>query len=98
MPATKVVSSAAIKTIQKSGKDIALRYATTTEAWQRTYLATSEQDKFSAAMEKTDVPSNTATAILVEKPHESQNDRRTHFTTILQDDKGNHIKTEHVAV
>jgi hypothetical protein len=64
MSATKGVSSAAIKTIQKSGKDIALRYATLTEAWQRTYLATSEQDKFSAAMEKTDVPSNTATAIL----------------------------------
>ncbi len=27
-----------------------------------------------------------------EKPHESQNDRRTHFTTVFQDDKGNHIK------
>jgi hypothetical protein len=36
-----------------------------TKAWQRTYLATSEQDRFSAAMEKTDVPSNTATAILM---------------------------------
>ncbi|KAF2245082.1 hypothetical protein BU26DRAFT_490206 [Trematosphaeria pertusa] len=98
MSATKIVSSAAIKTIQKSGKDIALKYATMTEAWQRTYLATSEQNKFSAAIEKTDVPSNTATAILVEKPHESQNDSRTHFTTVLQDDKGNHIKTQHIPV
>lgn len=33
-----------------------------------------------------------------EKPHESQNDSRTHFTTVLQDDKGNHIKTQHIAV
>jgi hypothetical protein len=65
MSATVILSSAAIKTIQKSGKDIALKYATLTETWQRTYLATSEQDKFSAAMEKTDVPSNTATVILV---------------------------------
>jgi hypothetical protein len=66
MSATKILSSTAIKTIQKAGKDIALKYATKTEAWQRTYLATSEQDKFSAAMEKTDVPSNTATVILVQ--------------------------------
>jgi hypothetical protein len=38
MSATKIVSSAAIKTIQKSGKDIALKYATMTEAcppWRR---------------------------------------------------------------
>jgi len=49
---------------RRSGKDIALKYATKTEAWQRTYLATNEQEKFSAAMEKTDVPSNTATIIL----------------------------------
>ncbi|KAF1913101.1 hypothetical protein BDU57DRAFT_541773 [Ampelomyces quisqualis] len=94
MPATKVMSSAAIKTIQKSGKDIRLRYATTTEAWQCTHLATSEQNKFSAAMEKTNVPPNTAIAILVEKPHESQNDNRTRFTAVMQDD----IKTQHVTV
>lgn len=33
-----------------------------------------------------------------EKPHECQNDSRTHFTTVLQDDKGSHIKTQHIAV
>lgn len=65
MSASKVLSSAVIKTIQKSGKDIALKYATMTETWQRTYLAPSEQDKFCDAMEKTDVPSTTAVAILV---------------------------------
>ncbi|KAF1976641.1 hypothetical protein BU23DRAFT_408649, partial [Bimuria novae-zelandiae CBS 107.79] len=52
MSTTKIASSAAIKTIQKSGKDIALKYATMTDAWQRTSLATNVQDKFSAAMEK----------------------------------------------
>jgi len=33
-----------------------------------------------------------------EKPHGGRGDSRTHFTTVLQDDKGNHIKTQHIPV
>ena len=39
MSATDILSSAAIKTIQKSGKDIALKYATKTEACIAVYLS-----------------------------------------------------------
>jgi hypothetical protein len=57
---------------------------------------TSVQEKFSAAVEKIDVPSNTAAVILVETPHESRKDTRTHFTVVLQDNEGKHIKTENI--
>lgn len=33
-----------------------------------------------------------------EKLHESQNGSRTHFTAVFQEDKGNHIKAQHISV
>lgn len=64
MSANKIVSSQLIKTIKNSGKNIKLKYATKTEAWDRTYLAQSVQEDFGKAVEKADVPAGATTAIL----------------------------------
>lgn len=59
-----VVNSALIKQITKNGKNLALKYATQTETWTRTYLAQSVKDDFSRVIEKADVPAKAATATL----------------------------------
>ncbi|OCL11111.1 hypothetical protein AOQ84DRAFT_396452 [Glonium stellatum] len=101
MSANKIVSSQLIKTIKNSGKNIKLKYATKTEAWDRTYLAQSVQEDFGKAVEKADVPAGATTAILArmensEKEHPSSSDSKNHFTTVYEDDSGNHIATKHV--
>jgi hypothetical protein len=64
MPPNRVLSARAIKTVFNKGQEIMVKYATKTEGWERTFLATSVQDDFSNAVEKADVPARAATAIL----------------------------------
>ena len=37
-----------------------------------------------------------ADAMLSEKEHPSSSDSKSHFTTVFEDDNGNHISTKHV--
>lgn len=60
----KVISSSTIKTIVNGGRSITLKYATETETWRRLYLSSDVQEKFTKAMEKTNVPSGATTAIM----------------------------------
>lgn len=60
----KVFNSTLIQQITKNGKTLALKYATQTETWTRTYLAQSVKDDFSETIGKADVPANAASAIL----------------------------------
>lgn len=60
----KVINSTLIKSITKNGNSFALKYATQTETWNRTYLTQSVKDDFSNAIEKADVPANAASATL----------------------------------
>lgn len=64
MPPNKILSSQAIKTVANSGKNIMVKYATKTETWDRSYLASSVQDDFSKAIEKADIPAGATVAIL----------------------------------
>jgi hypothetical protein len=64
MPANKILSSQAIKTVANSGKNITVKYATKTETWDRSYLASNVQDDFSKAIEKADIPAGATVAIL----------------------------------
>lgn len=65
MAPNKIISSQLIKTVANHGKNIKVKYATKTESWDRTFLASSVQEDFSKAIEKTDaIPSGATTAIL----------------------------------
>lgn len=64
MSANKIISSQVIKTVANRGKNIKVKYATKTETWDRSYLASSVQDDFSKAIEKADIPAGATTAIL----------------------------------
>ena len=64
MSANKIISSQLIKTVANSGKNIKVKYATKTDTWDRSYLASSVQDDFSKAIEKTDIPNSATIAIL----------------------------------
>ncbi|OBT39073.1 hypothetical protein VE00_09918 [Pseudogymnoascus sp. WSF 3629] len=96
MPANKILSSQAIKTVANNGKNIMVKYATKTETWDRSYLASSIQDDFSKAVEKADIPAGATVAILAEKEHPSSSDSKSHFTTVFEDKDGNHVSTKHV--
>ncbi|KAK0627074.1 hypothetical protein B0T14DRAFT_562920 [Immersiella caudata] len=93
---SKVISSSTIKTIVNGGRSITLKYATETDTWKRYYLSVDVQEKFTKAMEKTDVPTGATTAIMTETEHPSNKDAYPHYTTVYQDDSGNHITTKHV--
>lgn len=60
----KIISSALIKNITKNGKNLTLKYATKTDTWNRPVLAQSVKNDFSKAIEKANVPTDAATAIL----------------------------------
>jgi len=64
MATNKIIASQLIKNINKAGKDIAVKYATKTEAWDRTFLAPQVQEQFTKVIEKANVPSNATTAVL----------------------------------
>ena len=65
MTPNKIISSQLIRTVANHGKNIKVKYATKTESWDRTFLASSVQEDFSKAIEKTDdIPSGATTAIL----------------------------------
>lgn len=60
----KVISSAAIKTVQKGSKSLNIRYATQTDAWKRLLLAESVQKDFVDAVESSKVPERAEIAIM----------------------------------
>lgn len=60
----KIISSALVKNITKNGKNLTLKYATKTDKWTRPVLAQSVKNDFSKAVEKANVPTDAATAIL----------------------------------
>ncbi|KAK7180432.1 uncharacterized protein CC84DRAFT_1191782 [Paraphaeosphaeria sporulosa] len=80
MSYNKVISSKVIKTVNAGGKAIQ-----------------GVQDEFCEALKKAgDVPAGAAIAILDEKEYPSEIDSKSHFTTVFEDSKGNHITTKHV--
>ncbi|KAK2052406.1 hypothetical protein LY76DRAFT_555751 [Colletotrichum caudatum] len=94
--ANKVISSSTIKTIMNGGRSITVKYATQTDSWTRYHLATDVQEKFSKAMETADVPAGATTAIMTETEHPSKKDSYPHYTTVYQNEEGEHITTKHV--
>ncbi|KAI1163242.1 hypothetical protein F5B18DRAFT_322741 [Nemania serpens] len=86
-----------IKTISRDGWTIALKYATKTDAWNRSYLSPDVEDKFVKGVEnKAYIPSNVTEIIMAETDHESPADKRTHFTAQAKNDKGEHVETMHI--
>ncbi|PVH70712.1 hypothetical protein DL98DRAFT_597580 [Cadophora sp. DSE1049] len=96
MSANKIIASQVIKTVANRGKHITVKFATKTETWDRSYLASSVQDDFSKAIEKADIPAGATVAVLAEKEHPSSSDSKSHFTTVFEDDDGKHVSTKHV--
>ncbi|KKZ68774.1 hypothetical protein EMCG_05621 [[Emmonsia] crescens] len=93
-----IISTLFIKTIVKDGKDyLHLKCASKTNVWTRILLGRNVQDSFVTSMQKaTEVPERAHSAILAETEHPSERDSKDHFTTIFQDEDGNHITTKHV--
>lgn len=60
----KVISSAAIKTVQKGSKSLSIKYATQTDAWKRLFLAEDVQKKFADTVESSSVPEKAEIAIM----------------------------------
>lgn len=61
MVANKIISGQFIKIIHRT---IEIKFATRTEAWERTYLAKRVQHSFGKAIESADIPAKATTAIL----------------------------------
>nr|KMM70900.1 hypothetical protein CPAG_07209 [Coccidioides posadasii RMSCC 3488] len=93
-----ILNSLLIKTIVKNGKNLDVKYATRTTAWARLLLAKNVQQDFVKAIEKADVPEGAANSNnkISENEHPSESDSKDHFTTVYEDDNGNHITTKHV--
>lgn len=60
----QVISSAAIKTIQKGSKSLSIKYATQTDAWKRLFLAENVQKDFADTVENSNVPEKADVAIM----------------------------------
>jgi len=60
----KIIAAQHIKTVFNSGSTIAVKYATKTEAWNRTYLDKKVQDDFGKAVEETEVPAGATVVVL----------------------------------
>ncbi|EDN08735.1 hypothetical protein I7I51_00385 [Histoplasma capsulatum] len=98
---SNILNSLLIKTIVKNGKNLDVKYATRTTAWARLLLAKNVQQDFVKAIEKADVPEGAASATLAnnkisETEHPSESDSKDHFTTVYEDENGDHITTKHV--
>ncbi|EEH22250.1 hypothetical protein PABG_04461 [Paracoccidioides brasiliensis Pb03] len=93
-----ILNSLLIKTIVKNGKNLDVKYATRTTAWARLLLAKNVQQDFVKAIEKADVPEGAASAnpSISETEHPSESDSKDHFTTVYEDENGDHITTKHV--
>ncbi|KAG4438607.1 hypothetical protein IFR05_005931 [Cadophora sp. M221] len=64
MSANKIIPNQFVKTVANRGKTIEVKFATKTETWDRSYLASGVQDDFSKAIEKADIPAGATVAVL----------------------------------
>ncbi|TID18375.1 hypothetical protein E2P81_ATG06301 [Venturia nashicola] len=91
-----ILSTELINSISKGGRSVALEVATKTTSWTRSHFATSQKEKFCAAVEEANIPSNTGTVVLVENLHQSRSDGQTHFTAMLYDEEGKAMWMAHI--
>ncbi|AEO54495.1 hypothetical protein MYCTH_2297126 [Thermothelomyces thermophilus ATCC 42464] len=92
-----IKSSSLIKHITRDGRTIALKYATQTDAWNRSYLSSDVAEKFVKAVEnKAYIPPDVTEIIMAETDHKSPADERTHFTAQANDDKGERVEVMHI--
>ncbi|KAM7189106.1 hypothetical protein V8F33_010227 [Rhypophila sp. PSN 637] len=79
----KSLSSAIATVTGKYGK-VTVAYVAETDGWRRTMLSSQAQDEFVGAVEKEAKAGNfgpeVTTVALMEQPHQSENDQRTHWT------------------
>ncbi|KAL9123900.1 MAG: hypothetical protein Q9217_006713 [Psora testacea] len=95
--AAKLVTSSFIKSLQHGGKSVSVEYATKTTAWQRYLCATELQMEFAAVTEenKSQLPPGTALVAMKESEHQSENDKRKHYSAFCKDANGNDLPTQH---
>ncbi|PYI01178.1 hypothetical protein BO78DRAFT_379582 [Aspergillus sclerotiicarbonarius CBS 121057] len=90
MSHNQIFKKAFIGTIAKNGKTIQVSVATETTHWRRPdSIAQNMKDRVFTALENhsAPLPEYTAEIIIRESEHESQNDKRTHFTGVCVGEK-----------
>ncbi|KAM3423831.1 hypothetical protein BST61_g1230 [Cercospora zeina] len=92
-------ASSIYKTISTStGRQIAIGYASETEAWRRIQLADAVKERFATAMEKLKdtFRADTVEVVLKEPEHTSPSDNRTHYSVLELNGKKEVIASRHV--
>ncbi|KAL8727175.1 MAG: hypothetical protein Q9166_006212 [cf. Caloplaca sp. 2 TL-2023] len=99
MPGAKLVSSQSIKTTMKGGTTLAIHYAKQTTHWNRTFCSPELQAEFVAVAEAAmhTLPEGTTRVSMKESEHQSEMDKRFHFTAFCNDKDGNELPIKHFA-
>ncbi|KAK3046088.1 hypothetical protein LTR09_012403 [Extremus antarcticus] len=96
----RYVSSQIIKSIQKGKKTITVEYVDQTTAWKRPtgFPSASTKDTFAAVVDKNSdsFMSETVKVAMKESEHQSDKDKRMHYTAYELDKDGNVIGTKHI--
>ncbi|PYI08834.1 hypothetical protein BO78DRAFT_416432 [Aspergillus sclerotiicarbonarius CBS 121057] len=98
--ATRFVSSQLIQTIQKGGKKIAVEFVDKTTTWIRPsgFPATSVQSEFVQVVEENieSLKATTSIVAMKESEHQSDMDKRLHYTAFELDSNRNVLGTIHL--
>ncbi|ELR07359.1 hypothetical protein VC83_04109 [Pseudogymnoascus destructans] len=89
----KYVAGTAIKTLQHGSRTIVLEYVSETTEWKRSYINQDTLDKFVSVAEKSLETLRPDTA---EKEHESDSDKRSHFSVLELDKAKNVMASRHM--
>ncbi|KAI0539964.1 hypothetical protein GGR58DRAFT_499589 [Xylaria digitata] len=89
--ALNIKATSFIKAILRDGRIILLKYATQTDAWNRSYLSSEVENRFVKAVENMAYISSNITEIIM-----APADKRKHFPTHAKNDKGEYVEIMHI--
>ncbi|KAL8883215.1 MAG: hypothetical protein Q9192_007350 [Flavoplaca navasiana] len=89
-----------IKHSSRGGVSLAIHYATRTTSWNRVYCSPELQADFAAVAEAAKFDSkmleDTAKVTMKESEHQSEMDKRMHYTVYCHDKDGNELGVKHL--
>ncbi|KAG6367329.1 hypothetical protein INS49_001516 [Diaporthe citri] len=96
----RYVSSKLIKNISKSGRTLAVEYVDKTTAWTRPseFPASSIKQDFTDVVQENidNFGTETTRVAMKESEHQSEKDKRVHYTAYALDKDGNVVETKHL--
>ncbi|KAF2732068.1 hypothetical protein EJ04DRAFT_514187 [Polyplosphaeria fusca] len=97
--AARYVSSQLIQNVQKGAKTVAVEFVDKTTTWTRPagFPSTSAQSEFVQVVKDNinTLQSTTATVAMKESEHQSDKDKRMHYTAFELDNNRNVVRTSH---